>query len=78
MQQFDTLFCTFTDFRKCKVLDIERACLFEDLTYMTPEVADIYSIEIKPKKAWAPATEREFPECIFCMNQYLKVHIIQF
>lgn len=61
------------DFRKCKVLDIERACLFEDLTYMTPEVADIYSIEIKPKKAWAPATEREFPECIFCMNQYLKL-----
>ncbi|KAL3269691.1 hypothetical protein HHI36_008751 [Cryptolaemus montrouzieri] len=67
------------DFRKHNILHYGRATLFHDFTTLETDDLpiklsnDVFSVEIKPKKGWVPFREKNFPECIFCMNQYIKL-----
>ncbi|XP_044755841.1 inositol-pentakisphosphate 2-kinase [Coccinella septempunctata] len=67
------------EFRKHKKLHFGRATLFQDFTMLPFEhsmfelTEHTFAIEIKPKKGWTPFSERSFPECIFCMNQFMKL-----
>lgn len=64
--------------RKHKKLQHGRAALFQDYAFLPkikPSIInDTFAIEIKPKQGWVPFNDKQFSNCIYCMNQYLKVY----
>ncbi|KAJ8978481.1 hypothetical protein NQ317_002068 [Molorchus minor] len=70
------------DFRKTKILQYGRAALFDDFAFLYEDdyeylpfklEDDTFAVEIKPKQGWKPLSERQFPKCLYCMNQHLKM-----
>ncbi|CAH1155832.1 unnamed protein product [Phaedon cochleariae] len=70
------------EFRKHKILQYGRASIFNDFAFIPQEECDYlpfkmsedtFAIEIKPKQAWRSLSEKHFPACVFCMNQYMKL-----
>ncbi|XP_056637552.1 inositol-pentakisphosphate 2-kinase isoform X1 [Diorhabda sublineata] len=68
--------------RKHKILQCGRASLFNDFAfipedeydYLPFDVADdTFAIELKPKQGWRPLSEKHYPACVYCMNQYYKL-----
>ncbi|XP_030762723.1 inositol-pentakisphosphate 2-kinase [Sitophilus oryzae] len=67
------------EFRQNKTLQYGRAALFHDFAYL-PSLDDnlqfsqnTFSVEIKPKQGWRPMKEHFLPQCLYCMNQFLKI-----
>lgn len=67
------------EFRQNKTLQYGRAALFDDFAFLPSEyinlqfAEDTFCVEIKPKQGWRPPKEQMYSQCLFCMQQFLKI-----
>lgn len=67
------------EYRQNKTLQYGRAALFDDFAFLPFECDNLefaqntFSVEIKPKQGWRPPKEQMYPQCFFCMHQFLKM-----